>query len=50
MEFTYSGDIPQEGLPQGIRFKFHSVKGLPPSPSDRRTPLDAAWLALLGQT
>lgn len=47
MEFTFSGDIPREGLPRGIRFKFHSAKNLPRKLSDRGEPFHSALLSLM---
>lgn len=51
MEFEFAGEIPREGLPQGLRYRFHSVDGMPPGLSDRRTSVHAALRALIaGET
>ena len=48
MEITYSGDVPMDGESRQIKFKYHSIKGQPANLSDRRRPLDAALIALVG--
>jgi hypothetical protein len=47
MELQYSGEIPAQGLPQGIRFKYHSIKGQSAKLSDRLGTLDEALTALI---
>lgn len=47
MLVTHSGDVPEEGAPKGIRFKFYSTKGAAPKLSDKRTGLDEALRGLL---
>ena len=47
MELNYSGEIPKQGLPLGIRFKYHSIKGWAGKLSDRPSSLDAAFRELI---
>lgn len=47
MEVVYSGKPPLEGPPQGIRFKYYSIKGQPEGSSDRKSSLDAALAELI---
>lgn len=47
MLVTYSGEIPNEGSPKGIRFKYYSIKGASPKLSSKKAPLDEALRGLL---
>jgi hypothetical protein len=48
MEAVYSGEIPKDGVPHRIAYKYHPIKGLSANFSDRPSSLSTALAGLLG--